>query len=142
MQRPLRNALLLIILASLCLACALAWAETGILVLHVKDVQERPVARLQIGVVGDGGSDVTDPKGKARIKLAAQTKEKSWVSLQVENSPPGKDLVMVSPWDRRALVPSFENESDNFVEIVVIERRERAALESGTVSVTLSSRTR
>ena len=41
--------------------------------------------------------------------------------------------MMVSPWDYRAQVPSFENESDNFVEVVVVQRGERAALESGTV---------
>ena len=134
MLPPLRNPLLLIVtLASLCLACPIAWAETGILVLHVKDVQQRPVAGLQIGVEGDGGSGTTDSKGKARIKLAPQTTVKSWVSLQIEKSPQDKDLVMVSPWERRTLVPSFENESDNFVEVVVVQRGERAALESGTV---------
>ena len=134
MQRPLRNALLIIfIVASLCLACPIAWSETGILVVHAKDVQRRPVAGLEIGVEGDGGSAVTDSKGKARIKLAAQTKEKSSVSLQIVKSPAGKDLVMVSPWDYRTQVPSFENESDNFVEVVVVQRGDRAALESGTV---------
>jgi tetratricopeptide (TPR) repeat protein len=133
MQRSLHNALLLALLALLCLACPMAWAETGFLVVHVKDVQQHPVADLQIGVEGDGGSGITDPKGKARIKLAPQTTAKSWVSLQIEKSPPGKDWVMVSPWERRTLVPSFENESENFVEVVVVQRGDRAALESGTV---------
>lgn len=40
---------------------------------------------------------------------------------------------MVSPWDYRTLVPSFENESENFVEVVLVQRGDRAALESGTV---------
>jgi len=40
---------------------------------------------------------------------------------------------MVSPWDYRTVVPSFENESENFVEVVVVQRGDRAALESGTV---------
>ena len=53
--------------------------------------------------------------------------------MQIVKSPPGQYLVMVSPWDYRAQVPSFENESDNFVEVVVVQRGERAALESGTV---------
>ena len=133
MQRHLRNALLIILLASLCFACPIAWAETGILVVHVKDVQRQPVVGLEIGVEGDGGSAITDKNGKARIKLAAQSKEKSWVSLQIVKSPSGQSLMMVSPWDYRAQVPSFENESDNFVEVVVVQRGERAALESGTV---------
>ncbi len=129
MQRPRRNPLLLILLASLCLACPMASAESGILVVHVKDVQRQPVSGLKIGVEGDGGSAVTDENGKARIKLAPQTKQKSSVSLQIVS----QFLVMVSPWDYRAQVPSFENESDNFVEVVVVQRGERAALESGTV---------
>jgi tetratricopeptide (TPR) repeat protein len=83
---------------------------------------------------------VTDSKGKARIKLAAQTKEKSFVSLQIVKSPLGQDLVMVSPWDYRTQIPSFENESDNFVEVVVVQRGERAALESGTFLVAAVSR--
>jgi len=132
MEGP-RNALLLIILTSLCLARPIAWAETGILVVHVKDVQRHPVAGLEIAVEGDGGSAVTDSRGKARIRLAPQTKEKSLVSLQIVKSPSGQDLVMVSPWDYRAPVPSFENESENFVEVVVVQRGDRAALENGTV---------
>jgi tetratricopeptide (TPR) repeat protein len=140
MHRSLPNTLLIIILASLCLACPIAKAETGILVVHVRDVQRRPVASLEVGVEGDGGSAVTDSKGKARIKLAAQSKEKSSVTLQIVKSPPGQDLVMVSPWDYRTLIPSFENESDNFVEVVVVQRGERAALESGTFLVAAVSR--
>ena len=132
MHRPLRNPLLLV-MVSLILACPLAWAETGILVVHVKDVKRHPVAGLKIGVEGDGGSAFTGEDGRARIPLAIQTKAKSSVTLQIVKSPPGKDLVMVSPWDYRAQVPSFENESDNFVEVVVVQSGDRAALESGTV---------
>ncbi len=36
MQRPRRNALLLILLASLCLACPIARADAGILIVHVQ----------------------------------------------------------------------------------------------------------
>ena len=103
------------------------------LVVHVEDVQRRPISGVQIGVEGDGGSSITGDDGKARIPLAKQTKEKSWVFLQILRSPPRKDFVMVSPWDYRAVIPSFENESENFVEVVVVRRRDRAALESGTV---------
>jgi tetratricopeptide (TPR) repeat protein len=140
MQRPLHNALMLMILASLCLAGPIIWAETGILVLHVKDVHWHPVAGLEIGVEGDGGTDKTDAKGKARIKLAAQSKEKSLVSLQIVKSPAGQDLVMVSPWDYRTLVPSFENETDNFVEVVVVQSGDRSALENGSVLAALTAK--
>ena len=67
MQRPRRNALLPILLTLLCLACPIAWAETGILVLHVKDVQQHPVAGVQIGVEGDGGSAPPTPRAKPAL---------------------------------------------------------------------------
>ena len=117
----------------LCLGGSTLRAESGVLVTHVKDVQRRPIGGVQIGVEGDGGSAVTGDDGKARIPLAKQTKVKSWVSLQILKSPKNKDFVMVSPWDYRALVPSFENESENFIEVVIVQRGDRAALESGTV---------
>jgi tetratricopeptide (TPR) repeat protein len=119
--------------ALLCLASSSLWAESGVLVVHVKDVQRHPISGVQIGVEGDGGSSITGDDGKARIRLAKQTREKGWVSLQILSSPPHRDFVMVSPWDYRTVVPSFENESENFVEVVVVQRGDRAALESGTV---------
>lgn len=125
--RCLLTALLLIVVPA-----ALLWAETGVLVVHVKDVERHPVRGLQIGVEGDGGSAFTADDGKARVRLAPSTKESNWVSLQILQTPPRKDFVMVSPWDCRTLVPSFQNESDNFVEIVVVQRGDRSALESGT----------
>ena len=132
--RRLRPLFLVLLIAFwLCLVTSAARAEDGILVVHVKDVQKRPIAGLQIGIEGDGGSSITGDDGKARIRLANQTKVKSWVFLQILSSPPGKDFVMVSPWDYRAIVPSFANESENFVEVVVVARGDRAALESGVV---------
>jgi len=122
-----------------CAANALTWAESGILVVHVEDVQERPIAGVQIGVKGDGGYATTGHDGKARIPLAKQTRANSEVDLQILGSPPGKDFVMVSPWERKALVPSFENESKNFVEVVIIQRGELAALKSGTVLKALTA---
>ena len=119
--------------ALLCSANGLLWAEAGVLVVHVKDVQRHPISGLQIGVEGDGGSAITLDDGKARIVLARDTKEKSWVSLQILKSPAGKDFVMVSPWDYRTIVPSFVNESENFVEVVIVRRGDRVALESNVV---------
>jgi tetratricopeptide (TPR) repeat protein len=124
----------------LCLVNGVIRAEEGILVVHIKDAQRHPVGGLLIGVEGDGGSAITSDDGKARIALAKQTKEKSWVSLQILKSPPGKDFVMVSPWDYRAPVPSFENESENFIEVVVVQRGDRAALESGSFVSALATK--
>jgi tetratricopeptide (TPR) repeat protein len=117
----------------LCLTSGVIMAESGVLVVHVKDVQRHAISGVQIGVEGDGGTATTQDDGKARIRLAPQTKETSWVSLQILKSPPNKDYVLVSPWDYRAVVPSFENESENFVEVVVVQRGDRLALESGAV---------
>jgi hypothetical protein len=116
------------------------WAETGVLVVNVQDEHRQPIFGVQIGVEGDGGSAVTDDHGKARIRLAPQNKQKDWVSLEILKSPPGKDLVMVSPWDSWISVPSFENESENFVTVVVVEFRDRAALEDGSVLAALTAK--
>jgi tetratricopeptide (TPR) repeat protein len=115
------------------------WAESGVLVVHVEDVQRHPISGVQIGTEGDGGSAIRGDDGKARILLAKQTKQGSWVSLQILRSPPGKDFVMNSPWDYRTIVPSFENESENFVKVVIVQRGDRTALESGTVLSALAA---
>lgn len=106
-------------------------AEQGVLVVHVEDVGGHPVSGVEIGTRGDGGAAVTDRNGKARIKLAPQTRANTWITLQVVASPAGKDYVMVSPWDSRHLVPSFENETENYVPVVVAARGDRDALQSG-----------
>jgi tetratricopeptide (TPR) repeat protein len=134
-----RSCAVLALVMGLCLANEL-WAESGFLVVTVEDVHKHPVGGVEIGVEGDGGSAVTDDHGKARIRLAAQNKPKDWISLQILKSPPGKDLVMVSPWDSRTLVPSFENESENFVKVVVVEFRDRAALEDGAFVAALTAK--
>ncbi len=56
-----------------------------------------------------------------------------WVSLQILHSPPGKDLVIVSPYDDRTLVPPFKNTAENFVRVVVIERGNFAVLQDPSV---------
>lgn len=127
MRSPLHCALLVLFFLAACLPAS---AETGVLVVHVEDVQGHPVRGVQIGVKGDGGSGTSDPHGTVRIRLAPQTQVKDWVTLQVLHSPPGKNLVLLSPWDSRSVVPSFENKSDNFVDVVVIESGDRAALTS------------
>jgi tetratricopeptide (TPR) repeat protein len=139
MRRLCRLNCALLLGALLCTACGVVWAESGVLVVHVEDVQRHPIGGVQIGTEGDGGSAITGDDGKARIPLARETKEKSWISLQILRSPPHKDFVMVSPWDYRAVVPLFENESENFVKVVIVERGDRVALESGTALLALTS---
>ena len=139
MRRLCRLNFALLLSTLLCTASGLLWAESGVLVVHVEDVQRHPISDVQIGVEGDGGSAFTGDDGKGRIPLAQQTKEKNWVSLQILKSPPHKDFVMVSPWDYRAVIPPFENESENFVKVVVVQRGDRTALESGTALLALTA---
>ena len=74
MSCPLRRALFAFLFLGTCLPGAIASAETGFLVVHVEDVHGHPVAGVQIGVKGDGGSDTSDPNGKVRIRLASDRK--------------------------------------------------------------------
>ena len=136
MQRPRRNALHAIILASLCLACSIARAEYGYLVVHVADAQGHPVEGVLIGVTEDGGYAATDAAGKARIKLGSNTLQGYLVSLQIVKSPPGTDLGIVEPWNNHKVkVPQFQ--SDEVVEMVVMNSRDLASMRNSTISVTL-----
>ncbi|MEK7409578.1 MAG: hypothetical protein AAB225_31310, partial [Acidobacteriota bacterium] len=86
-------------------------AEQGVLVLHVKDPRERPLPGVVLATEGDGSTGPpTDRAGKTRIRLAPATRPGARVSLQIVGAP--KDLVFLSPWDARATVPPFENESE------------------------------
>ena len=108
---------------------ALVWSETGKLLVLVQDAQKRPMRGVEVGVEGGGGSKVTGDDGKALLPLTKDTNENDWVSLQILHSPPGKDLVIVSPYDNRTLVPPFKSKAENFVRVVVIERGNLAVLQ-------------
>jgi tetratricopeptide (TPR) repeat protein len=123
-----------------CVANGLLCAQGEILRVNVQDFHKQPIFGVQIEVEGDGGSAVTDVQGKARIRLPAPNKSKDWVSLEILKSPPGRDLVMVSPWDSWTQISSFENESDHFAKVVVVEFRDRAALKDGSVLAALTAK--
>jgi len=107
-------------------------AEEGILVVHVEDVKGNPVAGVTLTPKGDGAAgSPTDKLGKTRLRLAPATRPGHWVTLQVLPKKRGLDWVFVSPWNQRTLVPSFANESENFVEVVLGERGNRDLLASG-----------
>ena len=118
--------------------CGLAFAEQGVLVVHVSDPRDRPIQGVSLATQGDGSTGApTSGQGRTRIRLAAQTRPKTWVTLQVIRP---QDLVFISPWDKRVQVPPFENESENFVPVVLIERGNRLALESGQALVAIAAR--
>ena len=103
----------------------------GTLVVHVSDPQDRPVRGLQIGLKSGGGTATTLDDGSARIPLAQGTNEHSFVSVQIVSSPRGADSVILSPYDFRVEVPSFENKPENYVSVTVVQRSDRTALAGG-----------
>ncbi|HYK34833.1 tetratricopeptide repeat protein [Alloacidobacterium sp.] len=117
-------------------AVARSRAESGYVNVRVEDVQGHPVRNLQIGIE-NGASVLTKEGGLGQIALVANAAPNDWITLQLLHSPPGKDFAIVSPWDYRAQIPSFANKPENFLRIVVVQRGDRAALESGTVLVSL-----
>jgi hypothetical protein len=126
------------ILSMAVLLAAVLWAEQGILVLHVKDPQGRPLAGVQLATEGEGStSPLTDRAGKTRLRLASQTRAGAWVTLQVVRSR--RDLVFISPWNQRVIVPPFENETDNYVPVTLANRGDRAMLESGAAVMAMAA---
>src|SRR5215813_5514892 len=115
-----------------------AAAEEGILVLVVSDPGQHPFAGVRIGAQGDGGSpQTTDQNGKARLRLASNTKPAAWVTLQLLGGPNDMDLVFLSPYDSRVRVPPFDNEQENYDPIVVVKRADKSMLESGTAMLAI-----
>lgn len=112
--------------------CGSVYAEEGMLVLHVANTADQPLAGVVLSTKGDGSTGPpTDRAGKTRLRLAPKTQPGHWVSLQLVTGPRGKvGLVFISPWNARVMVPSFKNESENFAPIVLTKRGDRALLEN------------
>ena len=123
--KPLR---LVVCVLALAISCR---AEKGILVIQVSDIHNQPVESVELATKGSSESGVTDRFGRTRIKLDFQIKLNDWIALQIVKSPKEKDLVFISPWDAHAQVPPFDNETVNFLPLVVASRGDRALLESG-----------
>jgi len=133
-MRPLIRSFGLVCLAAL--AAITAQAETGILWVKVLNLKNTPVRKVGVGTEGPGSSALTDDRGLARIRLAPQTKPGTWVTLEVS----GGNYAFVSPWNRKVLIPPFENESENFVTVYLTARGDREALESGKLAVALAAK--
>ena len=118
--------------------CGLLHAQNGVLFVHVSDPQESPISGVVLSTESLGTtSPPTDDAGKTRIKLPPQTKPNDSVTLQMVRP---RNLVFISPWDGRTRVPSFDNESENFVSVKLVGRGQKAALQDERVLVTLLKR--
>lgn len=127
----------------LMLVCALfpsAYAEGGILVAHVTNVEGQALPGIILSPRGDGSiSPPTDRAGRTRIKLAVGTLPGKWVTLQVVGRQGVSNRwVFISPWDARVLVPPFDNESDNIVSIVLAKRSDKVLLENGSAVASIT----
>jgi len=117
-------------------AAITAQAEPGILWVKVLNLKNAPIRKISVGTEGPGSSALTDDRGLARIKLAPQTRPGTWVTLKVSSG----NYAFVSPWNRKVLVPPFENESENFVTVYLMAKGEREAVESGRFAVALAAK--
>src|SRR5215813_7857285 len=87
----------------------LAHAQPGILWVNVSDLKGRSMPNIQIGTKGPGLIAVTKDDGLAKIILASGTKAGTWVTLQVLS----KRYELISPYDKRVLIPPYEGGSGN-----------------------------
>ncbi len=109
-------------------------AEQGVLAVSVRSPAQEILANVRIGTLGDGSTEVTDASGRARIRLAKDTRAGARVQIQIVPPP---DLAMISPWGGEAIVPSFDNDSGNFVSVIAMSRRDVNALQNGSVLASL-----
>jgi hypothetical protein len=107
-----------------------ARGEQGVLVVSVRTAADTPLSGVRIGTVGDGSTVSTDDTGRGRIRLSPETGPGASDTLQVVPPP---DLVLISPWGGRTPVPPFENESDNYIQVILVRRGDRRALENAAV---------
>jgi tetratricopeptide (TPR) repeat protein len=118
----------------------LCQAERGFVLVFVQDSHNRPVRGVEIRIEGIGSSKMTGDDGKAQLPVVPGTKEGDWIPLIIVHSPPGRDLVMFSPWDNRSPVPSFEDKQENFIHVIVVQKGDLAALERGDVLASLAAK--
>src|SRR5882672_9425810 len=107
--------------------------EAGYLDLYVKDATGKAVKNLQITCKGEVSCSTayTDSEGEARLKLPTNVQPTRWVLLQVINRANTIQWALISPWDDRVNIPSYENRSENMVSVVVVRKGDRQVLRSG-----------
>ncbi len=135
MSRIVRKVFCLLVMIA---AAVLAKAETGILTVKMLDLRNTPVRGIRVNVEEPGcvALGPADDRGLARIRLAPGIKPPAWITLELSSA----QYAFVQPWDRRAQVPPFENESVNYLRVFVVNKGDRAALESGRFAVALAQK--
>ena len=117
-----------------------ALAETGVLPLHITDAKGKPISgRVEIGLVQGGGTGWTLDDGQVLIRLDKETREHTFVTLKIFTSPPGKDYVILSPYDFRVEVPPFAEKAENYQSVTLVQRGDRVALASGNFKAAITA---
>ena len=101
------------------------------LALQVSDLNHRPVAGIEIAIIG-GSSALTTDSGEAQLYLRPGISAGSRVNIQIVRSPANRDYVISSPSDHSIIVPSC-NESSNCVVHIVVAQKGDGAMPSKTV---------
>jgi tetratricopeptide (TPR) repeat protein len=102
--------------------------EESILLLYVMDIHRTALRGAVLSPKGDGSvSNPSDVVGRARIRLPPGTRPGQWITLQLVRGPsmPPPPWLLVSPFDGRVVVPSFENGPDNYVTVALCKRGEK-----------------
>jgi tetratricopeptide (TPR) repeat protein len=121
--------------------CGVALAEEGILVIHISNAEDEPVAGVVLSNKGDGTrSAPSDSAGVTRLDLPRGTRPSDWVHLQVLKGTEGNDnWILISPWDGRVAVPLFDNKPDRFVSVVVVRKFDKRLLATSKFITTITA---
>ncbi|MCI0390740.1 MAG: tetratricopeptide repeat protein [Acidobacteria bacterium] len=133
-MRNLVRTFSLIIAIAIC--STLLLAEEGFLVLSITNTAEESVANVTLKCKGDAPPAASDRNGTARLKLPLGTQPSHSVVLQITAG----DWVLISPWDGRVNVPSFDNNPQNFVSVVVARKSDKQMLASAKAVEAMASR--
>src|ERR1051326_5702590 len=112
--------------------------EEGYLVLSVTNTAGEPIDNIAITCTGDC-AEASSVKGRVRLKLPPQTRSGEWVTLKIVNRS-DSDWVLISPWDSRVLIPSFDNKADNAIPVVVARRGDKEILSSSKALEAIAKR--
>jgi tetratricopeptide (TPR) repeat protein len=111
-------------------ASAQGRSTTTQLTVQVEGLDRRLIAGARLTVRGQAGvSPPSTPAGRTQIPLAPGTQPGTWVTLRLVQSPPGKDFAILSPWDEQVMLPLTSAVTQNYVSVVLVERRARRLLE-------------
>ena len=115
-------------------------AEDGILAIYVSNTNEEPMPGAILSPRGAGSvSPPTDSSGRTRIKLSRGAQPGKFVTLQLIKGPGGASgWYLVSPWKGRASVPSFVDDPDNYLQVIVARKQDKLVLKNANALLNIT----